>query len=211
MGLKALSSERSRPILVDIAISAPARSIDAHATSISRVRMISRIGRSWTSTSNMDCSSASGLTPWDIVRLPCGSRSTHSTRWPSSAKAAARFSVVVVFATPPFWLAKAMTLAWGVTDELLGSGRTIAAWFPLVRAVSCTGGQNGGMERARDDATGLTHVATVSFLASRAAPSGQFWLALGGGMALARAAALRGAATGYGAAAAAMLQTVAVM
>ena len=67
------------------------------------------------------------------------------------------------------------------------------------------------MERARNDATGLTHVATVSFLASRAAPSGQFWLALGGGVALARAAALRGAATGYGAAAAAILQTVAVM
>src|SRR4051794_23732094 len=37
--------------------------------------------------------------------------STHSTRWPFSAKATARFSAVVVFATPPFWLAKAMTLA----------------------------------------------------------------------------------------------------
>ena len=59
--------------------------------------------------------------------------------------------------------------------------------------------------------TGLTHVATVSFLASRAAPSLQFWLALGGGIALARAAAVRSAATGYGAAGAAMLQTVAVM
>ena len=42
--------------------------------------------------------------------------STHRTRWPSSAKAAARFSVVVVLATPPFWLAKAMTLAWPVTS-----------------------------------------------------------------------------------------------
>jgi hypothetical protein len=67
---------------------------------------------------------------------------------------------------------------------------------------------NGGVPR---DDTGLTHVATVSFLASRAAPSGQFWLALGGGVALARAAAVRGAATGYGAAAAALLQSVAVM
>src|ERR1039458_937332 len=37
--------------------------------------------------------------------------STHSTRCPSSAKAAARLSVVVVLATPPFWLANAMTLA----------------------------------------------------------------------------------------------------
>ena len=49
--------------------------------------------------------------PWLIVRLPCGSRSTHSTRWPRSAKAAARLSVVVVLATPPFWLVNAMTCA----------------------------------------------------------------------------------------------------
>src|SRR5918997_1220658 len=54
--------------------------------------------------------------PCDIVRLPCGSMSTHSTRWPSSTKAAARLGVVVVLATPPFWLAKAMTLALPVTS-----------------------------------------------------------------------------------------------
>jgi hypothetical protein len=59
--------------------------------------------------------------------------------------------------------------------------------------------------------TGLTHVATVSFLAARAAPSMQFWIALAGGMGLARTAALHGLRTGYGASAAAMLQTVAVM
>src|SRR3712207_4718512 len=47
--------------------------------------------------------------PWDIVRFPCGSMSTQRTRWPFSAKAAARFSVVVVLATPPFWLANAIT------------------------------------------------------------------------------------------------------
>src|SRR3954467_15381898 len=46
-----------------------------------------------------------------MVRLPCGSMSTHSTRWPCSANAAARLSVVVVLATPPFWLAKAITRA----------------------------------------------------------------------------------------------------
>ena len=33
--------------------------------------------------------------------------------------------------------------------------------------------------------TGLAHVATVSFLAARAAPSMQFWIALAGGIALA--------------------------
>ncbi len=34
-----------------------------------------------------------------------------STRCPVSLKATARLSVVVVFATPPFWLAKAITSA----------------------------------------------------------------------------------------------------
>ena len=58
----------------------------------------------------------------------------------------------------------------------------------------------------------VTHVATVSFLAARrAAPSMQFWIALAGGIALARTAALKGLRIGYGASAAAMLQTVAVM
>src|SRR3981081_2854629 len=41
--------------------------------------------------------------------------SQHNTRWPSSAKATARLSVVVVFATPPFWLANAITLQLAVT------------------------------------------------------------------------------------------------
>ena len=59
--------------------------------------------------------------------------------------------------------------------------------------------------------TGLAHVATVSFLAARAAPSAQFWIALAGGIGLARAAALHGLRVGYGASAAAMLQTTAVM
>ncbi len=58
---------------------------------------------------------------------------------------------------------------------------------------------------------GLAHVATVSFLASRAAPSLQFFFALGGGIALARAALTQGARAGYGVALASMLQTVAVM
>jgi hypothetical protein len=59
--------------------------------------------------------------------------------------------------------------------------------------------------------SGLAHVATVSFLASRAAPSLQFFFALGGGIALARSAAREGARAGYGTALASMLQTVAVM
>ena len=58
---------------------------------------------------------------------------------------------------------------------------------------------------------GLAHVATVSFLASRVSPSGQFWLAIAGGMALARAAACGGWRAGYGVGIAAMLQTTAYM
>src|SRR5579859_4510924 len=95
--------------MVDIAISAPARSIEEHATSTSRLRITSRIEMWCTSTSYIDFSSVSGSMPCDIVKLPCGSMSTHRTRWPDSANATARFNVVVVLATPPFWLANAIT------------------------------------------------------------------------------------------------------
>src|SRR5205085_4967201 len=97
--------------MVDMAISAPARSIEAQATSTSRLRITSRIETWWTRTSYIDFSTVSGSMPWDIVRFPWGSMSTQRTRWPFSAKATATFRVVVVLATPPFWLAKAMTLA----------------------------------------------------------------------------------------------------
>ena len=80
-------------------------------------------------------------------------------------------------------------------------------------AAGAAGGGSAGTGATGDTgaATGLTHVATVSFLASRAAPSLQFFFALGGGIALARTAARKDARTGYGAALASMLQTVAVM
>jgi hypothetical protein len=60
-------------------------------------------------------------------------------------------------------------------------------------------------------ATGPAHVAVVSFLAARAAPTGGFWIALAGGVALARVAAHRGARLGFGASVAAMLETVAII
>jgi hypothetical protein len=60
-------------------------------------------------------------------------------------------------------------------------------------------------------ANGLAHVATASFLASRAAPSGGFAIALAGGVALARAAERLGLRAGFGASMAAMLQTIAIM
>jgi hypothetical protein len=58
---------------------------------------------------------------------------------------------------------------------------------------------------------GPAHVAVVSFLAARAAPSGGFWIALAGGVALARIAQRRGARPGFGAGIAAMLETVAII
>jgi hypothetical protein len=54
-------------------------------------------------------------------------------------------------------------------------------------------------------------VAAVSFLASRLVPTGQFWVGLAGGIALARAAATHGLRAGYGASMAAMLETVALI
>lgn len=61
------------------------------------------------------------------------------------------------------------------------------------------------------DPAGLAHVAAVSFLAARASPSGGFWIALAGGVALARAGERLGARRGYGASIAALLQSVAVI
>ena len=58
---------------------------------------------------------------------------------------------------------------------------------------------------------GLAHVATCSFLAARLAPSGQFWVALAGGVALARAGAERGLRAGYGVSVAAVVETVALI
>src|SRR6185437_7643362 len=44
-----------------------------------------------------------------MVRCAWGSKSTRQTRLPSSARAAPRLTVVVVFPTPPFWFINAIT------------------------------------------------------------------------------------------------------
>jgi hypothetical protein len=64
---------------------------------------------------------------------------------------------------------------------------------------------------AHAERTGLAHVATVSFVAARIAPAAAFWIALSGGIALARASARHGMRAGYGASLAAMLQSVAIL
>src|SRR3954471_738888 len=47
--------------------------------------------------------------PRPVEALPCGSRSTISTRSPTAASAVPRLMAVVVLPTPPFWLATART------------------------------------------------------------------------------------------------------
>src|SRR5436190_19337609 len=49
--------------------------------------------------------------PTPLVRLLWGSRSTRRTRRSATASDAARLIAVVVFPTPPFWLATATILA----------------------------------------------------------------------------------------------------
>ncbi len=91
--------------------------------------MTSVIGTECTRTSNIERSTSSGFIPWLIVRFPCGSRSTTSTVKPCSLSATARFRVVVVFATPPFWLARAMTCPKGLLCEV-GSRESERATLP---------------------------------------------------------------------------------
>src|SRR5918997_1802241 len=58
--------------------------------------------------------------PRPVEAFPCGSRSTSRTLC-SAASAVARLMAVVVFPTPPFWLARAMTR--GAARSGLGAGR----------------------------------------------------------------------------------------
>src|SRR3954452_25556986 len=157
IGLSAFCSDRSRPICVDMAISAPARSIDEQATSISRLRITSRMETLLTSTSYIDRSSESGAMPWLIVRFDCGSRSTQSTRLPFSANATARLRVVVVLATPPFWLANEITCAFGPLGvEAVCAGGSEAAGALITDEGD--GGNAGGLELFRSNRPIRGHV-----------------------------------------------------
>src|SRR3954466_8344437 len=55
----------------------------------------------------------------DIVLLAWGSRSMSSVGWPRSASAAARLMAVVVFPTPPFWLAMATIIGGTRADAIV--------------------------------------------------------------------------------------------
>src|SRR4030095_10307355 len=61
-------------------------------------------------------------TPTPDVAFPWGSASTSRTRCPQEAITAARLTAVVVFPTPPFWLATAMDLAIIQRFHLVSTG-----------------------------------------------------------------------------------------
>src|SRR6476661_10444576 len=72
----------------------------------------------------MVTSSSLARTPSPTDNAPGGSKSTSSTRRPTSARAAPRLMVVVVFPTPPFWLHMAMMRAGPWAARGCGSGKT---------------------------------------------------------------------------------------
>src|SRR4051794_22431502 len=115
--------------------------------------MTSRIETLFTSTSYIDSSSESGSMPWLIVRFDCGSRSTHSTRLPFSANATARFRVVVVLATPPFWLANEITWAFGPPLGAACGSACEAPWGAAGALITDEGdgGNAGGLELFRSN------------------------------------------------------------
>ena len=71
------------------------------------------------------------------MELDWGSQSTSRVGTPLAAKLAARLMLVVVFPTPPFWLAMAMTrdMAAPSADKVegngLGGGRQWGIWWGL--------------------------------------------------------------------------------
>src|SRR5579862_8078090 len=67
-------------------------------------------------------STVRGDTPTPLLALPCGSRSTRSVLRSAAATLAARFTAVVVFPTPPFWLTTAMTRGREGMPVVLGRG-----------------------------------------------------------------------------------------
>src|SRR5579871_3341224 len=76
-----------------------------------------------------------------MVRCACASRSTRSTRWPRSARAAPRLTAVVVLPTPPFWFATAITRAirGRVYPKPSWAARTMPAMFLIPLAAGVVG------------------------------------------------------------------------
>jgi hypothetical protein len=57
--------------------------------------------------------------PTPLDAFPCGSQSMSSVRRSAVARLAARFTLVVVLPTPPFWLATAKTTGGGIGGQAM--------------------------------------------------------------------------------------------
>src|SRR5204862_4514402 len=68
--------------------------------------------------------------PSPRVAFPCGSQSTSSTSRSSAASAAPRLIAVVVFPTPPFWLATARIVVIG---RVIPEGSTLCDQEPALQ------------------------------------------------------------------------------
>ena len=76
--------------------------------------------------------SSSGSTyPRLAVRLPCGSASINNTFFPSLARPIPKFTVVVVFPTPPFWFVMDITLHICCSSCILSSKFFITECFQI--------------------------------------------------------------------------------
>src|SRR6476646_4348561 len=84
--------------------------------SVGRITSVN-VARPSARTSAIERSTVFRLTPRPAVRFACGSISTQRMRYPSSASAPARLIAVVVFPTPPFWLAIAITFVTGASPQ----------------------------------------------------------------------------------------------
>src|SRR5210317_1733340 len=113
-GCSALFSANSRPSccnrLTSAAVRSPLEGSRSNSTA-SGCRMVSSIPRSPSMTSQAETCRRCGSMPQPVDAFPWGSRSTSSTGYFMLENAAARFTQVVVFPTPPFWFATAMILA----------------------------------------------------------------------------------------------------
>lgn len=65
------------------------------------------------------------------VRLPCGSASINNTFFPSLARPIPKFTVVVVFPTPPFWFVMDITLHICCSSCILSSKFFITECFQI--------------------------------------------------------------------------------
>ena len=114
---------------------AGSRSTPSSVVTIASVGASPLVSTWWTESSR-----SSGSMPSEKVRHACGSRSTSSTRWPSSASAAPIEATVVVLATPPFWLAIARTVVrrWLMSVPIMpdAPGRD---WYPTCETATHVG------------------------------------------------------------------------